>query len=352
VKLYTPTDHYLPEWRKELFPALKPYIGKPDTFTNKECLAQYGFGLKTFTLVPEEEEESALWVLPMSWNYYVNKGKLHLAEDFINKAASQHKKVISFTSGDFGVRIPHFTNLVVFRQSGNASRLPDYHKGMPVFISDPLQKYFQRPNPVVREFTQVPVIGFCGQTNDSVANALKEITRVLYRNLKFYAGAVRDEPQQVLSSSYLRGEVLTAVKRAPGLEANFIERKKYRAGAADEASKKKTTLEFYQNMMEADYIICVRGGGNFSVRFYETLAMGRIPVFVNTDCLLPLAAEIDWKKHVVWVEPNHIRDIEKKITAFHQAHNAASYKALQLSNRKLWQDKLSLPYIMASETQF
>ena len=65
-------------------------------------------------------------------------------------------------------------------------------------------------------------------------------------------------------------------------------------------------MEFYENMVSSDYIVCVRGGGNFSVRLYETLAMGRIPIFINTDCLLPLNKSIDWKKHVVWIEREDI----------------------------------------------
>lgn len=339
MKLYTQIDHYHSKWRSELFTILKPYIGKSGPFSNEDCMAQYGFELQTFTLATEETA-NAVWILPMSWNFYAHTGKLHLAAEFIKRAAEQNKKVITFTSGDFGVKVPSYNNILVFRQSGNRSKLPGYHLGMPVFISDPLQKHFQQSEPVIRKYENIPTIGFCGQTNDSVTNAIKEISRVLYRNFRFKMGSILDEPQQVLSSSYLRGKVLTAVKDAPGLKANFIERKKYRAGVNDEASKKRTTLEFYQNMIDSDYIICVRGGGNFSVRFYETLAMGRIPVFVNTDCLLPLASGINWKKHVVWLETNQINDLEKHISSFHESHTPETFKALQLANRKLWENKL------------
>ena len=37
------------------------------------------------------------------------------------------------------------------------------------------------------------------------------------------------------------------------------------------------------------------------VRFYETLAIGRIPVLIDTDCVLPLNNEIDWYKHCIIV---------------------------------------------------
>ena len=36
-------------------------------------------------------------------------------------------------------------------------------------------------------------------------------------------------------------------------------------------------------MLASPYILCVRGAGNYSARFYEALALGRIPVLVNTS---------------------------------------------------------------------
>lgn len=86
----------------------------------------------------------------------------------------------------------------------------------------------------------------------------------------------------------------------------------------------------------------MRGGGNFSVRFYETLAMGRIPILVNTDCLLPLANTIDWKKHCVWVEENDQQLIAQRVFDFHQQHNQTSLEDLMQTNRKLWEDNLRI----------
>ena len=35
------------------------------------------------------------------------------------------------------------------------------------------------------------------------------------------------------------------------------------------------------------YGLCVRGFGNFSFRLGETLMMGRIPILIDTECILP-----------------------------------------------------------------
>ena len=122
----------------------------------------------------------------------------------------------------------------------------------------------------------------------------------------------------------------------------FILRKKYRAGITTNKHTHKTTLEFYDNLKNSDYVVCVRGAGNFSIRFYEALAMGRIPVFINTDCALPFDNEIDWKKHVVWVEYNERHEVAEKVADFHRVLSEKDFIDLQLANRKLWEERLTL----------
>ena len=94
-------------------------------------------------------------------------------------------------------------------------------------------------------------------------------------------------------------------------------------------------------MKDSDYIICVRGGGNFSARFYETLAMGRIPIFINTDCILPFDNLIDWKRYCVWVEKKELRNIGEKITTFHQSLSNEEFQKLQAECRIIWEQYLS-----------
>jgi hypothetical protein len=135
---------------------------------------------------------------------------------------------------------------------------------------------------------------------------------------------------------------LQRLKKSNKINANFIIRDQYRAGVTTQKEKHPTTLEFYNNIKASDYVVCMRGAGNFSTRLYETLAMGRIPVFVNTDCLLPLEEIINWKQHVVWVEYNQRHLIADKISEFHNTHNQDSLNGFFEKNRRLWEDYLNL----------
>ncbi|PHS62078.1 MAG: hypothetical protein COB12_11165 [Flavobacterium sp.] len=340
ISIYYPKVLLDPNRRGQLFPLLKPFI-KGASFSDKDRKAMYHISDKEFQLVDDITRADWL-ILPMSWNYYVKNKLVQKTIDFIEKSKQQNKKVYSFTNGDFGVKIPENSNCIVLRQSGEKSKLPSSHLGIPSFIVDPIQKQHQRKDIFINEYQSKPVIGFCGQTNDSVYNSLKEISRTFFRNLKFKIGVTNELPQKIQSTSKLRAKVLSEIKNSTKLTANFIERKKYRAGATTKEDRIKTTKEFYDNMRDSDYIVAVRGAGNFSVRFYEALAMGRIPVFINTDCILPLEDKIDWKKHVVWVEENEINQLEKLILAFHYQHTPEEFIKVQESNRKLWEEQLTL----------
>lgn len=97
---------------------------------------------------------------------------------------------------------------------------------------------------------------------------------------------------------------------------------------------------FWSNIFNSDYTLCIRGGGNFSYRFYEVLAAGRIPLFVNTRCVLPFDNEIDWRRHCVWVEEQEMDRIGEIVREFHSRISREEFHALQMANRRLWETRL------------
>jgi hypothetical protein len=165
----------------------------------------------------------------------------------------------------------------------------------------------------------------------------------------------------------LRQRLLRALERSPEVRTHFIRRHQFWAGVPainrrraamllakvlrrrtdnlhphrDYEREKRVYCEFVDNLLGSDYTLCVRGAGNFSYRFYETLAGGRVPLFINTDCVLPLDDKIDWRKHVAWVELSDLKNVGKRLKEFHSTHTPESWEALQRSNRELWENHLS-----------
>jgi hypothetical protein len=340
VKLYYPKSHYNKAHRGLLFPLLKPFI-KAEGYTDTQRMASYNVSKNDFEFTSYLEEADVV-ILTMAWNYYIKTKQENLAIAYVMECAASNKKIIAFNAGDFGVRIPYFENLIILRPSGYKSKFTENEYALPPFIADPLKKYYQTDAVFVRPYLSKPVIGFCGQANSSSVNAMKEIGSTVFRNLKDYFGISKNEPQQLLSTTYLRASILNTLQKSHTLKTNFILRKKYRAGVTQDKDSHQTTLEFYDNLRESDYVVCVRGAGNFSVRFYETLAMGRIPIFINTDSPLPLDNLVDWKKHVVWVDYKDRTQVAQKVKEFHEALSKNDFIDLQLANRSLWQEKVTM----------
>jgi hypothetical protein len=290
----------------------------------------------------DDLKEAEICILTMSWNYYLETHQYDLAVDYIHKANTAGKQVWTWMSGDFGVKLNLDANFIVFRNSGHKSQLSNQHIGMPVFISDPLKQIYNTTELLMPEYNSKPTVGFCGQANSSFKQSLKEIAIRLKYYIDHQLGRTYDSPQPIQSTSLLRAKLLKKLEASKFIKSNFIKRQKYRAGIKENKAKHETTQEFYDNILESHYVLCVRGGGNFSVRFYETLAMGRIPVFVNTDCLLPLETKIDWQKHCVWVDFKDRNQISEKVKAFHKTHTKESLYNLMQANRSLWENQLRI----------
>lgn len=77
--------------------------------------------------------------------------------------------------------------------------------------------------------------------------------------------------------------------------------------------------EFNQNMASSEFNLCVRGNGNFSMRLYQTLSAGRIPVIIQSETYLPWEESIPWNEIAVII--NEGDDLIEKIVHFWESHD-------------------------------
>ena len=139
----------------------------------------------------------------------------------------------------------------------------------------------------------------------------------------------------------LRHQCVSRLARTPGIEPHLIERANFLgSAAAGVAGLEKERREFLENLLQADYALCLRGKGNFSFRLYEVLSLGRVPLLLNTDCVLPFEDEIDWRSHVVMIEEREGPRIGECLLERHRAMSPATFVAMQQNARQLWQDYL------------
>jgi hypothetical protein len=232
---------------------------------------------------------------------------------------------LTWGDADESLSLPHG---IVLRHSIFSDRRLANEKAMPAFCSDPLAELGIGLS--VREKQSIPSVGFCGYVSFALA-------RLAYRLMG------RAEKARGLS---LRARVLAVLKRSSGIKTDFVTRNAYWAGAAgrkgdDPQGKFQARRQFLDNLLGNDYTVCIRGAGNFSYRLYETLAAGRVPLLINTQCVFPFEEEIDWKSHCVWVEENEIDKAAEILKEFHAKLSPRQFIDLQRSNRELWEQWLS-----------
>lgn len=294
---------------------------------------------------PIDEADFAL--IPFSINFYFKNKLEHKLERANGICKSKGIQAYAIISGDYGKAYPEFSNIIYFRMGGFASQLSDRNKGFPVALSDHFQRLYHLDNPIPRKKSEKPTIGFCGHANKSPSKKAQVFAKLMLENAKrFLEKPARKDFEPLFASAYERAQLLQSLERCPDIQTNFIYRKNYRGGPQTEALRTKTTMEYYDNLANSDYILCVRGTGNFSVRLYETLMMGKIPVFINTDCLLPFPSKIDWKKHMVFIEYENRQNLSNILLDFHSQLSNEAFEHIQIANRRLWKDTLSVAGIL------
>ncbi len=341
LKVFVPTSDNLHQDRRRLFWPSRLFFRDGAWGYFPELFHKWSIS-ETQVAWTTDLKEASIMLLPYTVNDYVNFKKLDQLVKY-NQWCRDHG-IVGYAGivGDLGVRFPEFDRLVYFRMGGFRSQLSNRNIAMPFALSDQLPVFAPKGLPV-RDLSSKPVVGFCGHATTGPLRFMQESAKFLWENARrCLSNPFRADWEPVFPSAFHRARLLGWLQQAPGLSTNFILRERYRAGASSPEALEATTREYYQNMLDSDYVLCLRGGGNFSVRLFETLMMGRIPVFVNTDCLLPFSDWLDWRQHVVWVEWHERRQLAEKIRAFHDALSGQQFADLQLRNREFWMQKMGM----------
>lgn len=336
LRVYADLTHYNPKYRYHLNSITKTLWNDR---TPEERDKVYGTWVRQFQAVASPDQADVV-LLAYKWPHYVNQGLIPQAVHAARQAQSSGKPFIIFCEGDFPALVP-FENALLFETAGYRSA-PGYvyHSGQPIFLPDYRQLYCQN-GWQTRPKTARPVIGFCGLAGGSALQLLTRKAANIGQRLSYRLGWRRWEPPPFETSSF-RQLVLEQFASCPGIETNFILRKKYRAGISGEKDPHHPSrLEFVGNILNSDYTVCMRGGGNFSVRFYETLSLGRIPLFIDTDCLLPWHDQIDYKAYFPWIAQHELPHAAEKLLDFHHSLTESDFIDLQHACRKLWEEHMT-----------
>lgn len=328
-----------------LVPILYPFFGKPNAEASHQVwlanvtLPAFDPFVETaslyFEMVPIQDADLVVLPNDLEFSYLeeVKQNSIRLLE----LAKQYSKPTIGFFSSDCShLKLP-FEVDITFRDSlYRSSRNPNEFL-MPTWIEDLVSRYADGQFRV-RQKQEKAVVGFCGYA--APRGDLKTIAKtLLYKSRRMSSQRQQIPPYH--TGHVIRTLALSRLKTSALVQTNFVIRNHAGLMGNNPTEASAYRKAYVENLINSDYILCCRGSGNHSNRLYETLCCGRIPVFIDTDCVLPLDFDIDWHQYCVYVKENELSRIDRKIAEFHQNIAPDEFVEMQRRCRTLWKEKIS-----------
>lgn len=209
-------------------------------------------------------------VVCLPFKYSVNDERII---QVCNEAQTYNKKVLALYNDDISDSFDLPDNLILFRTSAFKSSLKTNERIFPVLIADRATREC-----IDTTFTNKQSISFCGHQEG------------------------------------IRGRIINKIINTVGKKnCDFIIRQGYYYSTS--YVNATTKRDYYSNIANSRFVLCIRGAGNFSYRFYEALNMGRIPILIDTDIELPFERIIDWSKFIIKIKEDQIDQLPNLINS-------------------------------------
>ncbi|MBU1755021.1 glycosyltransferase family 47 protein [Patescibacteria group bacterium] len=223
-----------------------------------------------------------------------------------------------------------FPDTIVFRPSAYKSKLDARSIIIPGQVQDLGQEYGYEP---LHKKTQ-PGVGFVGKAGLS---SVKELVRFFYKNFIILKGPCRE-------GVFFRRKALNVLKKSDSVELHSKIRRRFSAHKKTiEAPIAEIRGEYIENIQENLFTLCPRGDGNYSLRFYEVLSLGRIPLVIDTDMELPLEDRVPYDTFIVRVHWSDIENLATIIAKLHESTSDEIFQKMQASAREHFVKYLHMP---------
>jgi hypothetical protein len=293
--------------------------------------------------VPAELGAADIAVFPQDWKHTIQDADgLERATSFIEAARAAGTRPVFFWASDSDAAFP-FADAFVFRPSLFRSRRREHEFALPGFHEDLLRHTGGALR--LRPWQSRPTLGFAGYAPPPpVISGTGAHLRHAVGNARRAAAIRAGRP--LGDDIFVRRRALDVLSAQDGVGTNIVLRDEQTGLAAffphyDPDLWSRLRAEYVANMLDSDYVLCTRGNGNYSYRLTEALSLGRIPVFVDTDCVLPYDFTIDWPGHGLWLGRRDVPSIAARILDFHARLTPDEFADLQRRGRALWEEYLS-----------
>lgn len=317
-------------------PLLYPNLG-PAKRGNLLFLEEALEGLdEPFVHIVEDPAQANYLLIPH--NFPLIRDHAEYLRSYADLAGRLGKKILVFAHGDSDAPIP-LPNTRVFRTSQYGDKKQENESMMPPYTADLLHGR----EPRYRERQAKPVVGFCGWADyKNFRNRIGTYLQNALLNVQCVCEYSRKKAVQ-RKGLPLRRRVLRILRKSPLVQTNFVIRSSHSAHAKTiTMDPVQARREYIANLLESDLALCIKGDGNYSLRFYEALSLGRVPLFLDTDCVLPLAEVIPYDDFIIRVPFRSLDRIDRVTAERWQAIDGPTFLHMQKTAREMFEKYLNV----------
>ncbi len=337
INLYTEITHSdETSWLNHLIHPIRAYWGDGTKEWSK--WSDDFLFYKDYFKIVENTIESDVGFLPLTLNYYVKNNKLSLVDNMADLMEKNNQSLYVWVDGDLSINYYH-ANCIFIKYFGDSTMQLKNEIIQPGDMKKDLLYEYYGGRLKKREKSDFPVIGFDGIANYPNSKLIGTILKNSLHHASYKLLNEKIKPEPIFPFLLKRKRILAQLKKSNNLKTNFKIRSSFAPGTLgrDDQARK----EFITNIIDSDYTFCFRGAANYSLRFYETLCLGRIPLFINSNCILPFQDKVDWKNIICWVDEDHIDHLVEKIQDYHQSMTNHQFIERQEYCREIWENYLS-----------
>ncbi len=327
------------KWRVEglgISALLYPFWGTP-SFANLPFAAatwRHGFDAKYLVLVDTPDEADYLLLPHDCWR--VKKLRPDILADITDASRKYKKPILIDASGDASGKID-VPNSRILRINQYRFELPKNEITVPVQCEDLLESYCDGALQV-REKSGVPSVGFVGWGRLGGLQRWRSLTKeVPLRIAALFNTKLHTKEKGV----FWRERAARIFNLSPRVRADFIIRPSYSGHAGTMVGDaQENRRAFVQNILGTDYTLVVKGDANAATRFYEVLSLGRIPVLIDTACVLPIERLIDYRECCVVIDCKDLARAPAILADLHAKLSSEQFVDMQRKARHIYETYL------------
>lgn len=255
----------------------------------------------------------------------------HYVESALTSARAAGKPLAVFIGGDWSHDLFLPEDVVVLK----ATQYQKLKRPNEIIIPPVVEDFGMTQHIPPRPRGDKPVVGFCGWADfPDMWTRLKYWARLFWVDMGMLANL--DPSREVFKKGlYFRRRALKVLKHSSQVETNFLIRNSFSANPTTVSIPPvQARQEYIENLIQSDLILCPKGDANYSVRFFEALSAGRLPILIDTDCCLPFGNRINYDSFILRVSYKDISHLPEIVADFWATLTPEEYIARQSRARE------------------